>query len=191
MRPLLPVLLSTLLLGAAGPVRAEKADAFKPTDIQCGKCDADGVTGAVNMDGGVTITRGTFRVDAQRGRVDSSPDGFQRATLMAAPGQKVRFRQKADGPGEQWMEGEAERVEYDDRTALLKLFSKAEIKRTQNGQLIDESRGEFISYDSRKEVFAMRNTNTGDDRPGAGRNTIILQPRRTAPAPALAGTGTQ
>jgi lipopolysaccharide export system protein LptA len=183
MNRLIPPLL-LLLLAAAGPAMAEKADAYKPTDIQCRICNADGITGAVNMDGGVTITRGSFRVDAERGRVESSPEGYQRAVLEAAPGQKVRFRQKADGPGEQWMHGEAERVEFDDKTSLLKLFSKAHVRREQNGKLIDESKGEFISYDSRKEAFSMRNTNTGEDRPGAGRNTIVIQPTRTAPAAA-------
>jgi lipopolysaccharide export system protein LptA len=175
-----------LLLATAGPATAEKADAYKLTEIDCRICNADGITGAVKMDGGVKITRGTLRIDAERGWVETSPDGYQRATLESAPGQKVRFRQRADGPGERWMQGEAERIEFDDKTSLLKLFSKAHVKREQDGKLVDESRGEFISYDSRKEEFSMRNTNTGEDRPGGGRNTIILQPTRTAPAVAAA-----
>ena len=111
----------------------------------------------------------------------------QRILLQAQPGNKVRFRQKADGPGERWMEGEAERVEYDDRSAMVKLMSKAKVRRTLDGVQTEEAEGEFISYDSRTEEFTLRNTSTGEDRPGGGRNTIVLQSKRKAPpAPALA-----
>ncbi|NNG24557.1 lipopolysaccharide transport periplasmic protein LptA [Telluria aromaticivorans] len=179
-----------LLLGVAAQASAEKADAYKQTKIDCRKCDQDTLTGIALMDGGVTITRGTMLIDAWRGRVETSPEGYQRATLEAGSGSKVRFRQKADGPGEQWMEGEAERVEYDDRTGLVKLLSKARVQRLQDGALVDEAVGEFISYDSRKEQFSLRNTSTGDDRAGAGRASIVIQPRRRPPTPVAAGTVT-
>jgi lipopolysaccharide export system protein LptA len=31
--------------------------------------------------------------------------------------------------------------------------------------------GEFISYDSRKEFYAVNNTDSGESKPGAGRST--------------------
>ncbi len=189
MKRLVPLLF--LLLGAAPQALAEKADAYQPTRIDCRTCDQDTIAGTVLMEGGVTITRGTMLIDAWRGRVETSPEGYQRATLEAAGGGKVRFRQKADGPGEQWMEGEAERVEYDDRSGLVTLLTKARIQRLQDGRLVDEGVGAFISYDSRKEQFSLRNTSTGDDRAGAGRASIVIQPRRRAPAPVTAGTGAQ
>jgi lipopolysaccharide export system protein LptA len=186
---LLPGVLPVVLLIAAGPAAAEKADAFKPTQITCRACDANSQTGTVNMAGGVEIVRGTLKIDADGGRVEQSPEGYQRILLQAAPGNKVRFRQKADGPGERWMEGEADRVEYDDRSATLKLFSKAKVRRTLDGLQTEQAEGEYISYDSRSEMFTMRNTSTGEDHPGGGRNTIILQSkRRPAPAPAVAAT---
>ena len=195
---LLPVLLNCLpallLLGAAGPAAAERADAYQPTRIDCRICDADGVSGKFTVAGGVVLTRGTLQISADRGEVQKSPDGYQRATLRADGDNKVRFRQKADGPGEQWTEGEAERVEYDEKTAMLKLFSKASVRRLQNGRLSDEAAGEYISYDSRHELFSIRNTSTGEDRAGAGRGSIVIQPRRTSPVasmPMTASSGTQ
>lgn len=185
-------LLPALLLAMAPLAQAEKADALKPTEISCRACEADGVTGIMTVKGGVVITRGTLRIEADSGRVERSPDGYQRAWLAAGAGGKVRFRQKADGPGERWFEGEAERIEYDERAASLKLLSGATIRRTANDRLPEEARGEYIAYDSRKEFYVMRNTPSGADRPGAGRNTIILPPSRIAPtAGALAGKAAQ
>lgn len=187
-RPLLPA----LLLAMVPLAQAEKADAFQPTEFKCRACEADGVTGIMTVKGGVVITRGTLRIEADSGRVERSPDGYQRAWLAAGAGGKVRFRQKADGPGERWIEGEADRVEYDERAASVKLFSGATIRRTANDRLPEEARGEYIAYDSRKEFYVMRNTPSGEDRPGAGRNTIILPPSRIAPpAGALAGKAAQ
>lgn len=188
MKRFIPLLLPALL-GMAGQAQAEKADAGKPTEISCRACEADGVTGMVTVTGGVVITRGTLRIEADGGRLQRTPDGYQRAWLAASNGRKVRFRQKADGPGERWVEGEADRVEYDERAATVKLFSGARIRRTANDRLPEEAQGEYIAYDSRKEFYVMRNTSSGEDRPGAGRNTIVLPPSRIAqPAGALAGT---
>ncbi|SFD04998.1 lipopolysaccharide transport periplasmic protein LptA [Massilia yuzhufengensis] len=189
MKRLLSRCLPVLLL-ASMPAAAEKNDAFQPTRINCRSCDANGLSGIMTMSGGVDLTRGTLRIDADSGRVEQSPEGYQRVTLEADPGKKVRFRQKGDGPGEQWMDGEARRIEYDERSATVKLFSAAKMQRTIDGRPSQQAEGEYISYDSRTEVFTLRNTNTGEDRPGAGRNTIILQPRRSAPAQAAAGAGT-
>jgi len=181
-------ILSALLLLASAQAAAEKADAYKPTSIKCRSCDADGLAGTFAVAGGIELTRGTLNIEADHGRVEESPEGYQRILLQAAPGGKVRFRQKADGPGERWMEGEADRVEYDDRSATVKLFSNARVRRTLNGFQTEEAQGEYISYDSRTEMFTMRNTNTGEDRPGGGRNTIVIQSKRKAPATAIAGT---
>lgn len=191
MKRFIPLLLPALL-GMAGQAWAEKADATKPTEISCRACEADGATGIVKVAGGVVITRGTLRIEADSGRLQRTPDGYQSAWLAANEGRKVRFRQKADGPGERWVEGEADRVEYDERAATVKLFSGASIRRTANDRLPEEARGEYIAYDSRKDFYVMRNTSSGEDRPGAGRNTIVLPPSRIAqPAGALAGNGAQ
>jgi lipopolysaccharide export system protein LptA len=176
-----------LLLAVTGHAAAEKADAYKPTKIDCRSCDGNSLTGTFQVAGGVEVSRGTLKIVADSGRVEQSPEGYQNIVLQADAGNKVRFRQKADGPGERWMEGEADRVEYDDRSATVKLFSKAKVRRTLDGLLTEQAEGEYISYDSRSELFVVRNTATGEDRPGGGRNTIILQSkRRPPPAPAIA-----
>lgn len=182
-------ILPALLLAASAPALAEKADAYKPTVIKCRTCDANSLSGNYSVDGGVELTRGTLRIEADSGRVEDSPEGFQRLVLQAAPGNRVRFRQKADGPGERWMEGEADRIEYDDRSALVKLFTRARVRRILDGMQTEAAEGECIAYDSRNELFTVRNTNTCDDRAGGGRGTIVLQSkRRPPPAPPVATT---
>ncbi len=182
------ILLASLLLAAASQAAAEKADAFKPTRIDCRTCDANSLTGSFKVAGGVELNRGTLRIVADSGQVEQSPEGYQRLLLLSEPGKKVRFRQKADGPGERWMEGEADRVEYDDRSAMVKLFSQAKVWRTMDGVQTEQAEGEYIAYDSRTEMFSIRNTATGEDRPGGGRNTLILQSKRRPPPAAGVST---
>jgi lipopolysaccharide export system protein LptA len=96
------------------------------------------------------------------------------------------FRQKRDGGPDLWVEGQAERIEYDEREELVKLFSKAVVKELRTGRLTNELDGAFISYDNRKEVATVRNDASGETKAGRGRGTLIIAPRRTAPAAAAA-----
>lgn len=185
------ILTAALLLGAAGFAAAEKADSFKPTQIDYDKLDVDDVKQIYTATGNVVLTRGTLLMKADKAVVTYTPDGYQFATLTGG-GKKVTFRQKRDGEGEQWMEGEADRIEYDEKAELVKMYSKAKIRRLEGKKPSDEVEGEFISYDSRREFFSVRNTNTGDDKVGGPRGTMVIQPKRTeAPAaPATPGNPT-
>lgn len=184
------ILTATLLLGMAGlagHAAAEKADSYQKTVINYGTLDADDVKQVYTFTGDVTLTRGTLSMKADKAVVTYTPDGYQLATLTGGA-RKVSFRQKRDGEGDQWMEGEAERMEYDEKAELVKLYSKAKIRRLEGKKPSDEVEGEFISYDSRKEYFSVRNTDAGTNKPGAGRGTMVIQPKRTEPAPAPAAT---
>lgn len=180
------LLSAALLLSAAGLAQAEKADSNKPTEIQFDQVDVDDVKQIKTFTGNVVLTRGTLLMKAAKAVVTQDPEGYQYVTLTSLPGAPATFRQKRDGEGEQWVEGQAERIEYDGKIELVKLFSKARIKRLEAGKPSDEVEGEFISYDSRKEFFSVKNTPTGDSKPGAGRGTMVIQPsnKTTVPAPA-------
>jgi len=184
------ILTAALLLGVAGmagQAAAEKADSYQKTVINYGTLDADDVKQVYTFTGDVTLTRGTLSMKADKAVVTYTPDGYQLATLTGGV-RKVSFRQKRDGEGDQWMEGEAERMEYDEKAELVKLYSKAKIRRLEGKKPSDEVEGEFISYDSRKEYFSVRNTDAGTNKTGAGRGTMVIQPKRTEPAPASAAT---
>jgi lipopolysaccharide export system protein LptA len=171
---------------------AERADALKPINIEYDKANVDQVTQNYVATGNVIITRGTMILKADRAEVKESPDGYHTFILTADPGKLATFRQKRDGGPDLWGEGQAQRIEYDERADLVKLFSKAVIRQLEGKKVTQEMASEFISYDNRKEVLLGLNDAKGADKPGNGRGSITLQPHRTpaagaAPAPAPAG----
>ena len=181
---------AALLLAAAatGFVQAEKADASKPIHIDYDDLQIDGVKQINTLIGNVVLTRGTLLMKSPKAVVTTDPEGYKYITLTSQPGTPATFRQKRDGAGDQWVEGEAERIEYTDKTDLVKLFAKAKVRRLEGTRLDSEVQGEFISYDSRKEVFAVKNSVTGESKPGAGRGTMVIQPSNRQAAPAASSS---
>jgi lipopolysaccharide export system protein LptA len=178
---------------ASLPASAERADSLKPTSIKFADAHIDEATQTRTFTGGVVLTRGTLTVMADKAVATETPDGYSYLTLTAASGKFVSFRQKSDRGPDQWFEGRAERIEYDDRAELVKLFSKAVIKQSEGPTVTQEMDSEYIAYDSRKELLVGYNDATGASVPGKGRGTMIYQPLRktaatapAAPAPAVA-----
>ena len=166
------------LFCAAAAAQAEKADSTKETVITAEQGTADEVKQTRTLSGNVVLVKGTLTMRAGRALITVDPQGYQFATFWAAPGKLATFRQKRDGEGDLWVEGEAERVEYDDKTEMVKLFAKAKLTRLEGSKKTDEAEGPFISYDSRKELFAMENTPTGESRPGGGSVRMVIQPSK-------------
>jgi lipopolysaccharide export system protein LptA len=177
-------LLSLFALGAAaaGLAHAEKADSAKPTNVEADQMVYDDLKQINTFTGNVILTRGTLVMHAGKVVVTQDPAGYQFATLFAPSGGLATFHQKRDGGPDLWVEGQAERIEYDSKSELAKLFSKAKLKRLQGTNPTDEVEGEFISYDSRSEFFSVNNTQSGTSKPGAGRIKVVIQPRTEAKA---------
>ena len=176
----LPVLLALLPPLAL----AEKADKMKPTKIESARMSADDVRRVTTFEGDVVLAKGTVLVCADRIVVRQDADGFQFAT---ATGKPVRFRQKGDPKDNRegvWTDGEALRVELDDRNEKVELFEKARITRDK-----DEVRGEHISYDQRTEFFSVSARPGAQAAPGSGgRVTTVLHPKIKPEAQAPAAT---
>lgn len=172
-------LVSTLCLlnmGVSSVAFAEKADAEKATDITADQMTYDDVRQINTFIGAVVLNRGTLLMKAGRVVVVQDSTGYQSATLYAAPGALATFRQKRDGGPNLWVEGEAERIEYDGRTELVKLFTRAKMRRLDGIKPTDEIEGAFISYDSRVEYISVNNNMPGA-APGTGRIKAVIQPR--------------
>jgi len=170
---------------------AEKADALKPVNIDYGEAHIDQVTQNYIATGNVVITRGTMVMKSDRAEVKQAPDGYRTFILTASPGKLATFRQKRDGGPDLWAEGQAERIEYDERNDLVKLFSKAVIKQLEGQKVTQEMDSEFISYDNRQEVLVGRNDASGASKVGGGRGSITLQPRRAPAGAPTAAAGKQ
>lgn len=180
-----------LLAALAIPAHAEKADSNKPIEVSFDQADSDDVKQIKTFTGNVVLTRGTLLMKSPKAVVTQDPEAYQFVVLTGSGGVQATFRQKLDGPGDQWVEGRADRIEYDGRTELVKLFSKAQIKKLEGSKIASQVDGEFISYDSRREFFAVKNNASGDSKPGGGRSTMVIQPTvKQAPAPTTPTTPT-
>jgi lipopolysaccharide export system protein LptA len=161
--------------------RAEKADADQPTNVEANQMAYDDIKQINTFSGNVVLTRGTLIMKAEKMIVTQSPEGYQFATLYAAPGRPASFRQKRDGGANLWIEGQAaDRIEYDGKIEVARLFSKAKITLLDGTKPTDEVEGEFISYDSRAEFYSVSNAPTGNSKPGPGRIRATIQPRKEA-----------
>jgi lipopolysaccharide export system protein LptA len=163
---------------ACGSAWAEKADASKPTNVEANQMAYDDLKQVNTFTGNVILTRGTLIMKADRMVVTQDPMGYQYATLYAPPGGITTFRQKRDGGNDLWIEGQAaDRIEYDGKTEVAKLFSKAKVKLLEGPRPTDEVEGEFISYDGKTEFYSVNNTASGESKAGGGRIRATIQPR--------------
>ena len=108
-------------LGALTCVHAEKADATKPTNVEADQMQYDDVKQINTFVGNVVLTRGSILMKSNKMVVTQDPAGYQFVVMYAAPGSLASFRQKRDGGPDQWIEGQAERIEYDDKNEIMKL----------------------------------------------------------------------
>jgi lipopolysaccharide export system protein LptA len=169
------VVMSAALLGAAAAALADKADREKPTQIEANRMSADDARRLTIFEGSVVLTRGTIRLTADRLVVRQDAEGNQFAT---ATGNPVRFRQRQDPkpPDTEgvWLEGEALRMEMDDRAGKIELFEKARVSRG-----CDEVAGNYIFVDQRSDFFSV-SSGRGTTQEGNGRVKAILQPKPPA-----------
>jgi lipopolysaccharide export system protein LptA len=162
--------LGILLALAAAAARAEQADSTKPTQIEANRMHADDARRMNIFEGNVVVTRGTLNIRADRIVVRQDADGFQYAT---ATGNPVRFRQRQDPkPPETegvWLEGEAKRIELNEKSGKIELFDSARVNRGG-----DEVTGNYILVDQRSDFF------TVTPGKGEGRVRATLQPKPPA-----------
>jgi lipopolysaccharide export system protein LptA len=170
-RMLLPLF---VCLGSV-PVLAEKADRDKPINLEADKVTLDDINKVSLFEGNVVMTQGTLRIAADKVTVKQDKDGFQYATAL---GKQVAFKTKRDGL-EEYVEGFADRVEFDGKTDKIELFNHAMLKRN-----LDELHGNYISYDSKTEFFLVNNGAAPGGSAGKPQDRVraVLQPKTKAGA---------
>ena len=165
-------LLALASLAAALPAWAERADREKEIVVGADKLIADDANRTSTFEGTVVVTQGTMRMTAARVTVKEDAD---RHKFYVANGAPVTFRQKRDKVDE-WVEGFAERAEFDDRNDVLKLYNRARVKSNQN-----EITGDFISYDMKREVAEVSGAPPGKQAPTDSRVKVIILPPKKGP----------
>lgn len=168
--------LAAALLAVLPHAHGERADREKEIVVGADRLVADDANRTSTFEGNVVITQGTMRMTAAKVTVREDRDRFKYYVAQGAP---VTFRQKRDKVDE-WVEGFAERAEFDDRNDVLKLFSRAKVKSNQN-----EITGDFISYDMRRELAEVTGAPPGQKASADSRvKVIILPPKKDAAAKA-------
>lgn len=172
----LGALLAAAALAAAAPAwgqpAARKSAQPEPINIEADRMRADDQKQVAVFEGRVVLTQGTFQLRADTITVRRDDEGFQHGVAVGNP---ATFRQRREGTDE-WVDGEARRIEYDGRDARVELFDRARVSRDR-----DEVRGNYISYDTRTEVFRVQGGKQYKPSPGQDdRVRAVIQPKSKA-----------
>lgn len=168
---------SLSLLGISGRAMAEAADRDKPIDLEADTVKVDDSKGISTYSGNVILTQGTLVIRADKLIVREDNLGFQHSTSLGNP---TTFKQKMEGKNE-YMEGSAQRIEYDGRMDKVQLYTKAWVKRGA-----DIVHGDYIMYDANAEYAEVIGGGSQAGAPGGsttgGRVRAIIQPKGKKPA---------
>lgn len=169
---------------AAAPAHAERADREKPLNYEANSGECDDLKQVCVLVGDVVLVKGTIRATGQRVQIRKDPEGYQYGVIEAAPGKLATFRQKRDAskPGaEEYIEGYAERIEYDEKADTVKLIRHARVRLLENDVQRDELRGDAITYDQRNSKYFVTGGPPSDATSTDGRVRGTIGPRTTTP----------
>lgn len=171
------IVLMIALAACCLPALAERADKDQPTIIEADRGTFDELKQVNVVSGRATLTRGTMRITGERMELRTSPDGYRSAVVTAAPDSLATFRQRRDAPRpgvEEYVEGRAERIEWDEKTESVRFVNRAVWQRLENGIVRDEISGQVISYDAATSTYRI----DGGEQ-GSGRVRAVIAPRTT------------
>jgi lipopolysaccharide export system protein LptA len=161
-------------VAVSGAAVADKSDREKPVNIEADRVTIDDIKKVSVFDGNVTMSQGTLMLKADKVTVKQDAGGFNYAVAYGKP---AYFKQKREGYDE-YIEGTAERLEYDGKADKMQMFTNAEIHKGT-----DEVKGDYISYDANTEFYQVV---AGDSVKTAlnpkGRVRATIQPPKKAAA---------
>ncbi|MEJ8825653.1 lipopolysaccharide transport periplasmic protein LptA [Variovorax humicola] len=181
-------LLALAAVAGAPFAHAEKADRAKPMNIESDSMRYDDLKQTSVFTGAVVVTKGTIIIRGARIDVRQDPEGYQYGVVTAAPGKLAYFKQRRDAPGgDEWIEGESDRIEYDSRADNVKFVGHAVMRRLIGSKVNDESSGPLIVYDQSNDTFTVNGGTVPPDAAVASgqkgaRVRAVLTPRPPASA---------
>ncbi len=181
-RPCPIVLLVACLAVSCVPTAwAERADRFAPLQAEADALRYDDARQTSVFSGRVLISKGSIRIRADQVEVRQDEQGHQFGVASGSASQRAFYRQKREGVDE-YIEGEAERIEYDGRADRVTFRGQAELRRYRGTTLSDQTSGAVIVYDNRNDTFRVDGAATAAADPTGARVRAILTPRRADPA---------
>jgi lipopolysaccharide export system protein LptA len=167
------VCLAAIVLAAAAPAWAERSDREKEIVIGADRSTGDDLNKVLLLEGNVVVTQGTMRITAAKVTIQ---EDAKKNKFYVATGAPITFRQKRE-KSDEWIDGEAQRAEFDEKTDILKLYTRARVKSGPN-----EITGDFISYDMTREVAEAAGSAPGATVPKESRVKVIINPPKKASA---------
>jgi lipopolysaccharide export system protein LptA len=160
-------------------VFAEKADQDKPIILEAEKLSVNDVQQIYDLNGQVLLIKGSMIVTGEDGHIEVDPEGYEFVDVKGSPDANASFRQRREGPADEFIHGRGIQVVYNAKTEILTITGDARLKRSLNMQALDQLHGWKIEYDDVTERY--RVTPPADvkaeDLPLA---RAILSPRRKA-----------
>lgn len=167
---------------------AEKADKDKPINLEADSANYDDAHQIMIAEGRVLVTKGTLALRASRLEQREDPEGNQFMVATTKVGDRVFFRQKREGLDE-FMEGEADRIEYDGRADVVRLSGKAVMRRLRGAVLADESTGNLIVFNNTTETMSINGKPATANTPSQ-RVRMMLSPKADKTAAPTGGVPT-
>jgi lipopolysaccharide export system protein LptA len=162
------------------PAWADSSDRFQPLNFAADNARVDDNQRVNVLTGNVEITKGTIVLRAAKVEVRQQADGSQTAVATNGAGGRAYFRQRRQGLDE-YIEGEAERIEYDGQGDKVYFKGRAVMRRLNGATVADEVVGQSIVYDNRTEVFQVAGGGSGGGTTGSpttgGRVRGVIAPR--------------
>jgi lipopolysaccharide export system protein LptA len=176
-----------LALAAIPAAHAERADRDKPANLEADRVNVDDAKKVQVFEGNVQLSQGTLLIRTDHLIVTQDASGMQTGVATGGPGGVAHFRQKREGK-EEYVEGEAERIEHDGRSERTEFFGRAVVR--SGG---DELRGNYIVYDAKTENYLVTSAPASTAPAAAGgdkRVHAVIQPKDKAPAATAPGKPT-
>ena len=166
-------------------VYAERADRDKPMNIEADSLRFEDSTQTSVFTGNVVLTKGTIIIRGHELTVRQDAEGNQFGVAEGTATKRAFYRQKREGLNE-FIEGEALRIDYDSQADLVRFTGNAVVRRLRGASLSDESQGNVIVFNNRTETFTVdsgssRQPGVANSPQSSGRVRAMLAPREAAP----------
>ena len=172
-------LMTFMLLGfsvLSGLALAEKADQDKPLILNADSVSINDVEQKYRLQGDILLIKGSIVVTGDQGDILVDPEGYQFIEVKGDAKSLATFRQRREGPANEFMQGFGNDVNYNGKQEVLILLGDASIKRLLNMQMRDHLRGGKIEYrDDTQEYRVSPPANQPKSAPPSSR--AILAPR--------------
>jgi len=158
---------------ACGLVQAERSDRQQPVQLEADKVTVDDKKKLHVYEGKVILSQGSLLIRTALMQVSQDSDGFQKGSASGGDNGLASFRQKREGRAD-YIEGEADRIEHDNRNEKTEFFGRARVK---SG--LDEVSGQYILFDGKTEnYFVTSGPNGTRAAPGSSeRVRATIQPK--------------